>query len=258
MAGESKFEIIKILENQGLLSVERVLSINKQLKAGDDFEDIMKSFQVPGDKVADAKSKVYDLPRWVGTDPNEDTVKKITGDSAKHYKMILVGEDETSVSLGILDPEITNLKEAAVFLAKAWGNKNYKFFILTVTQFEDYLGVYFGKKIKRVEDSEVSDVLQKDGGSTGIRFNNSSGAEIKVDDSPIVRLVRDVVAEGIKKGASDIHIEASASNVYFRYRLDGDLIIVRELPMTQHQAVVARIKILANLNILKIQIVIFE
>lgn len=243
-----KNEILKILEAEGLLSSDRVFAINQKLGDGEDFEEIIKSFQIPGDKVADAKSKVYDLPRWVGADPSVDTVKKITGDSAKHYKMILLAEDKDSVSLGILDPEITNLKEAAVFLAKAWGNKNYKFFILTVTQFEDYLGVYFGKKIHHVEESEISDTLST-GSNAGINFKNSAGADIKVDDSPVVRLVRDVVGEAIKKGASDIHIEASASSIYFRYRVDGDLVIVRELPMTQHQAVVARIKILANLKL---------
>jgi type IV pilus assembly protein PilB len=58
-----------------------------------------------------------------------------------------------------------------------------------------------------------------------------------------------VVAEAIKKGASDIHIEATATNVIFKYRVDGDLVIVREIPMTQHQAVIARIKILANLKL---------
>lgn len=244
-----KNQVLKILENSGLISDDRVVTIKQKIADGEDFEEVIKNFQIPAEKVADAKSKVYDLPRWVGSDPGVELVKKITGDSAKHYKMILLGEDEETVSLGVLDPEITNLKEAAVFLAKAWGNKNYKFFILTSTQFLDYIGLYFGKKIRHVEESEISDTLERDNSNTGIKFNNSTGAEVKVDDSPVVRLVRDVVSEAIKKGASDIHIEASASNVYFKYRIDGDLIIVREVPMAQHQAIVARIKILSNLKL---------
>lgn len=244
-----KNDVLKILENDGLLSSDRVFTIRQKISGGEDFEDVIKSFQIPSEKVADAKSKVYDLPRWVGSDPDIETVKKLSGESSKHYRMILLGEDKDSISLGVLDPEATGLKDAAIFLAKAWGNKNYKFFILTINQFQDYLGLYFGKKIHRVEESEVSDTLDKDSTNSGIKFNNSTGAEVKVDDSPVVRLVRDVVAEAIKKGASDIHIEATATNVVFRYRLDGDLIIVRELPMTQHSAVVARIKILSNLKL---------
>lgn len=246
---EKKIEILKLLESQGLVSGERFEAISKKLYAGENFEELIKSFQVPGDKVADAKSKVYDLPRWVGEDPEEELVKKITGESARHYKMILLQEDTDIVSLGIIDPELTNLKEAAVFLAKAWGNKDYKFFILTDNQYEDYIGLYFGKKVRRVEESEISDVLKKDTSQEGIKFSTASGAEMKVDDSPVVRLVRDVVSEAIKKGASDIHIEPGSAEVVFRYRLDGDLIIVREIPMTQHQAVVARIKILSNLKL---------
>jgi type IV pilus assembly protein PilB len=244
-----KNEILKNLENQGLLSSDRVFAIKEKIGAGEDFEEIIASFQIPGEKVADAKSFVYDLPRWVGADPTAETVKKLSSESSKHYRMIFLGEDKDTVSLGVLDPEMSGLREAAVFLAKAWGNKNYRFFILTSGQFEDYLGLYFGKKIKRVEESEISDILEKDGGSKGIRFNAGSGGDIKVDDSPVVRLVRDVVSEGIKKGASDIHIEPGPSNVAFRYRVDGDLVIVRELPMTQHQAIIARIKILSNLKL---------
>lgn len=244
-----KIEILKILEAQGLVSEERLEAISNKLYNGEYFEDLIHSFQIPGDKVADAKSKVYDLPRWVGADPDETLVKKITGESARHYKMILLSEDADTVSLGVIDPEITNIKEAAVFLAKAWGNKNYRFFILTQNQFEDYIGLYFGKKVRRVEENEISDTLKSEQGNEGIRFNATNGSEIKVDDSPVVKLVRDVVAEAIKKGASDIHIEPTASQVFFRYRVDGDLVIVREVPMTQHQAIIARIKILSNLKL---------
>jgi type IV pilus assembly protein PilB len=244
-----KNEILKILETEGLLSTDRVFAINQKIADGEDFEEVLVSFQVPSEKVADAKSKVYDLPRWVGNDPTEGLVKKISGESAKHYRMILLEETADSISLGVLDPEMPQLKEAAVFLAKAWGNKNYRFFILSYNQFNDFLGLYFGKRISHVEDSEISDTLKGDATNQGIKFSSGAGTEVKVDDSPIVRLVRDVVGEAIKKGASDIHIEASASNVYFRYRIDGDLVIVRELPMVQHQAVVARIKILSNLKL---------
>ncbi len=249
MNAEKKIEILKVLQNQGLVSPERFEAISEKLYAGENFEELVKNFQLPSDKVADAKSKIYDLPRWVGADPEENLVKKITGDSARHYKMILLSEDTDIVSLGIIDPEINNLKEAAVFLAKAWGNKNYRFFILTDNQFENYIGLYFGKKVRNVQENEISDTLKSEGSHEGIRFNATNGQEIKVDDSPVVRLVRDVVAEAIKKGASDIHIEPSAAEVYIRYRVDGDLVIVREVPMTQHQAIIARIKILANLKL---------
>lgn len=244
-----KNEILKNLEHQGLLSADRVYAITQKLSSGEDFEEVIASYQIPVEKVADAKSVVYDLPRYVGEDPTVDLVRSISVDSSRHYKMIFLGEDKESISIGILDPDITSLKEAAVFLGKARGNKNYKFFILTSTQYQEYLGLFFGKKIKRLEDSEVSDTLDKDANSGGIKFNTGTGGEVKVDDSPVVRLVRDVVAEAIKKGASDIHIEPSADNVVFRYRVDGDLIIIRELPMNQHQAVVARVKILSNLKL---------
>ncbi|MGZ9909633.1 hypothetical protein ACXYS1_26375, partial [Escherichia coli] len=87
--------------------------------------------------------------------------------------------DTDIVSLGIIDPEINNIKEAAVFLAKAWGNKNYRFFILTDNQFENYIGLYFGKKLRNGQESEISDTLQADKTHEGIRFTATNGQEIK-------------------------------------------------------------------------------
>jgi hypothetical protein len=80
-----KQEILKILENEGLLSSDRVFAINQKIGSGEDFEEVIQSFQIPSEKVADAKSKVFDLPRWVGADPDDVTVKKLSGESSKHY-----------------------------------------------------------------------------------------------------------------------------------------------------------------------------
>lgn len=244
-----KNKILQILQSDGLLSEERVFDIEQRIQKGEELEDVLDSYQVPDEKVADAKSKVFNLQRFVGVDPQIDTIKRLTQDSSKHYKMIFLGEDSESLLFGVVDPNISNLKDAAIFLARAWGNKNYKFFILSRSQFENFFGVYFGKKIHNIDSSEVSDSLSKNAGSAGIKFNTSGITDNRNEDSPVVRLVRDIIAEGIKKGASDIHIEAGPAEVVFRYRVDGDLLIVRELSMSNHQAVVARIKILSNLKL---------
>jgi type IV pilus assembly protein PilB len=242
-----KKDILKILERQGLLSPDRVATIEERISNKESFDEILESFQIPADKVADAKSQVYDLLRYIDKDPSLDTVKKLSEDSSQHYKMIYLGEDESSLTMGVLDPEISGLKDAATFLARVWGNKSYKFFIISFTQYKNYLNYYKGIMNDTVDETEVSDSIDKSktSESGGIKFNTGD----KGDDSPVVRLVRDVLAEAIKKGASDIHIEPGATQVRFRYRIDGDLVIVREIPMTNHMAVIARIKILSNLKL---------
>lgn len=68
--------------------------------------------------------------------------------------------------------------------------------------------------------------------------------------APIVRLINRVIEEAYTKGASDIHIEAREDSVLVRYRIDGELRDQHLLkPADLIQPMVARLKIMANLNI---------
>lgn len=71
------------------------------------------------------------------------------------------------------------------------------------------------------------------------------------NDAPIVNLVNSLCIDGIRAGASDIHIEAGDSEVRVRYRVDGALRTVRTLEKSKFAAVSSRIKVMANLNILE-------
>jgi type II secretory ATPase GspE/PulE/Tfp pilus assembly ATPase PilB-like protein len=240
-----KDEILKILEQQGLLSDDRKKVVEQKVKDGILVDEALDAFQIPLEKVADIKSQLFNLPRWVGSEPSKEVLAKITEESSRHYKMIFLEEAADHLSMGILDPEINGLKDAVIFLSKVAGNKPYKLFILSLTQFNDYIYLYSGKKITKINSTEVSDEIDANK-VVEIKF---TGTDQTGDNSPIIQLVRDVVGEAIKKGASDIHIEPGPTAMKFRYRMDGDLVIVRELPMTQHQSVIARVKILSNLKL---------
>lgn len=71
------------------------------------------------------------------------------------------------------------------------------------------------------------------------------------NDAPIVNLVNSICIEGIRSGASDIHIEAGPLSARVRYRLDGMLRTIRTIESGRFPAVSSRIKIMANLNILE-------
>jgi type IV pilus assembly protein PilB len=66
---------------------------------------------------------------------------------------------------------------------------------------------------------------------------------------PIVRLVTMVIADAVKSGASDIHIEPREKNVQVRYRIDGNLKNIQIYPKQIQEAVASRIKIISNLDI---------
>ena len=71
------------------------------------------------------------------------------------------------------------------------------------------------------------------------------------DDAPVVNLLNSIFLEAISKRASDIHIESYFDGSVVRYRVDGLLVEAGKIPQERAIAVSARLKILANLNVLE-------
>lgn len=69
------------------------------------------------------------------------------------------------------------------------------------------------------------------------------------EDSSVIRLVEAVLNRAIADRASDLHIEPMEGNTRVRERIDGVLRQTAEIPRELHEAVVARIKIMSNLDI---------
>ena len=109
--------------------------------------------------------------------------------------------------------------------------------------FIDTLKAYTKKRIitQNITDSEA--------------FVNYNALDNKKDESklaseaPIVKLVNEIIEEAIKKSATDIHIEPFENISIVKYRIDGILHKVKEIPIYLHSAIVSRIKILSKLDI---------
>ena len=69
------------------------------------------------------------------------------------------------------------------------------------------------------------------------------------DDSPVIKLVNQILQNAVQQRASDIHIDPQERHVFLRYRVDGVLRTERTLPKSMQSVITARIKIIANLNI---------
>ena len=80
-------------------------------------------------------------------------------------------------------------------------------------------------------------------------MNLSAGEAVLKEDAPVTKVVSTVLRYAIDGGASDIHIEPSPTKTRVRFRMDGDLHTSLTLPPKVHEAVVARIKILAQLRL---------
>jgi len=71
------------------------------------------------------------------------------------------------------------------------------------------------------------------------------------DEAPVVQVVQLVITQALRDRASDVHMEPHEDRVRVRYRIDGALHDVLELPVSMGPAVASRIKIMANMNIVE-------
>lgn len=69
------------------------------------------------------------------------------------------------------------------------------------------------------------------------------------DKAPVVKLVRSVLEQSVRQRASDIHIDAWETVIRLRYRVDGELVIQQEWPISMMAAIATRIKIMGGMDI---------
>ena len=69
------------------------------------------------------------------------------------------------------------------------------------------------------------------------------------DEAPVIRLVNSILFQAVRRRASDIHFESFEKGLVIRYRIDGVLYAVLTPPKHLQSSVIARLKIMAGLNI---------
>ncbi|UCG77969.1 MAG: type IV-A pilus assembly ATPase PilB [Nitrospirota bacterium] len=98
-----------------------------------------------------------------------------------------------------------------------------------VEEFDEIVGSALDD-IETIEDSEDSEVVRE-------------------VEAPIVKLVNGIFVNAIKAGASDIHVEPYETTLRVRYRVDGVMYTVMNLPTKIKNAISSRIKIMSRLDI---------
>jgi type IV pilus assembly protein PilB len=85
--------------------------------------------------------------------------------------------------------------------------------------------------------------------SAEIQSANDKSEEDYINNSPVVRLINSLIEQALKMESSDIHIEPLFDKIRVRFRIDGELHEILEIPNKSHSAIVTRIKVMAGMNI---------
>ncbi len=122
-------------------------------------------------------------------------------------------------------------------------NMEVKPYFATTSQIAIQLDRMFGKK----QAMEAAEQYQKEHANEFIEEVDETSSD--VDNAPIVKIVRSMMEQAVRQGASDIHIEPMERILRIRYRIDGVLRESMDYNTTLLPAMIARIKIISDMDI---------
>ncbi|MFO0759917.1 MAG: type II secretion system ATPase GspE [Byssovorax sp.] len=162
-------------------------------------------------------------------------VSKVPITYAKAHKILPVSEDESNVACVLADPFDTT----AIDDVRALFGKPVEIAVGTSTLVLDVINRVWEKK--EGGGTLQGDHAQEEEGLVDIIDSD--------DDAPIIAWVNGLFAQAVRERASDIHIEPEERDVVVRYRIDGELYVAKRASKQFMAPIVARVKIMASLNI---------
>lgn len=164
----------------------------------------------------------------------QDTVKLVPYDIATRYQVMPIRTDGNQLFIAMADPmDYFAIEE----LRMATGYQ-----IVPAIATKDALHQTISKhyELQQSLDDVMGDILEEEA---------VEEAGITDEDSPVVRLVNQIISNAVTQRASDIHFDPQELELKIRYRIDGVLMTERTLPKHMQSVIIARLKIMANLNI---------
>ena len=115
--------------------------------------------------------------------------------------------------------------------------------IATKDEVKLFIERYYGMK------GSLDEAMQSMGQVSAASAPAGADAELLDEDSPVVRLVSQILSQAVGNHASDVHLDPMENGMNVRFRIDGTLRTVQSLPKTMQSVVTARLKVMASLNI---------
>lgn len=243
-----------------LLLREKVLTAD-QLKSGLDFQkknslplgtSLVNLGLISEEEIAQALSRQLGYP-YIDLDQFEvypEVINLIPAETAKKHMIMPIHRIRAFLTLAMVDPTDLEVIENIRFrtglsiqpvIASETGVMN---------AVRKYYGQTDGLRVKQV----LEDIELADDGRVNIVEELKDEIDIeeleeKSEEAPIITLVNQTFVDAVKKGASDVHFEPYEQTFRIRYRIDGTLYEMVNLPLKFRSPVSSRVKILSNMDI---------
>lgn len=238
-------QLLETLVSDNKLTQEVADSLNTEsLSTGTAVEDLLlKKHLVQESDLVQARAKILGIPFVsLGTRSiSPDVVSFIPEPVARRYSLVpFVFDTKTNeLSVAMLDPLDFQVVE---FLEKKSGKKIKTYMALKddiLATIEDIYTQNLGADVTAALKEAPDEIKTYEAGRLG---------EV-IREAPIAQIVSAILEQAIRLRASDVHVEPQLGDTRVRYRVDGILQERLALPRRLQEAVISRIKILADMKI---------
>lgn len=181
---------------------------------------------------------------------NLAAVEELPREFIQKHKILPLDVDAKSLTVAMSDP----LAIDAIDEVRKLAQKQVLEVVATPSQLERYIPTYLDQLDSRKVANEMDAILKglaSDDIQAVADVERDEVGGVKESDNSIIKLANQIVIDGYRQGASDIHIEPNGKErtVTVRFRIDGDCIAYQEIPSNFRLPLVARFKIMALLDI---------
>lgn len=171
---------------------------------------------------------------------DEETLRALKPSVARMYAVVPLRADDQSVDLLAKDPFNNNTIDDLTFSL----NKDVNLIVTDPDYLDGLMRQCYGE-----EDASIDDLLEEIRSESMNLGDDESDISQMANETPIIRFVNLVLQQAIRDKASDIHFEPFEDQFRIRYRIDGALYEMAPPPKNLAAPVIARVKVLSNLNI---------
>jgi len=267
-SGAGKKRIGELLSKEGqITSMQLQSALDQQKKSGTRLSSILLSMGfIDPDTIINVLGRIYNyqVVRMAEIKPDPQTLELLPFEVAKNYMVFPLGLKGDELIVTMTEPTDSTAVEE---LQRECG-KNLKVCVSTendvIQAYRDFYKISeeeYRELIHFEEDTEDDEPVTSvdDFGSlvseAAEELEVQAADEIdeydefRASDAPIIKLVNGILVKAINDSVSDIHIEPFERSLQVRYRMDGSLYKAMNLPLTIKNAVISRLKILAQLDI---------
>ena len=238
------------LLEKGLISIDQLeIALTEQKKNGRLLGEVLVSLGFVSESVMrDALSQVLGIAsvELASVVPDKVALDMIEKEIAQRYTIVPVSYDEERQRLSIAMKNASDL----MILDRVHALVGRKVVLVPMVAGEG--------EIKKAIDQFYGYELSVDGIlheiETGEIDYRSLDATEDEYSQPLVRLVDAILADAVKREASDIHFEPEEGFLRLRYRIDGVLRQIRSLHKDYWSAIVVRLKVMCTMNIAETRI----